>query len=598
MSSSQSSNLDDKDEKSPSASGVQLHNIEQESDTDEVALHLHIRTKSSLARQEAVEEKLRASFDTFDVGEHGELNATTLFAIINLHLPDDDTVDWTLFTELFDDYDKDFSGAINCEQFIQVFRETVVRTKSKIASQGRFKTILISFAALVLWPLMILAHPGRSRDSAFRYVYIHAIRIFYLPYPIRQWVSTSWAGFLIAYFCGILIFFANWAGAAAGVHYVNKQYEIRVSGLEFAVPVISIVFNSFLIAILINIDERPNIAEQRRLLRSSPLGNMQVVATLDEHRDTTMSGERLLAYVLYESPTTRKYNVWWRRANNIIAMTAAWGFAVLPFVVRFYEGFSLLGNCRTYDSVNGDICEKRDDTVFAWLAIQSALLVPGGLYWFLSTLLFSYFTFAEQLQLNLRMDAILRQTQAASNKLPWIEFDDSRNVVAWSALRHYLDNFKQGAVRGIEIVVGFTLFPVIGLIVLILYQRLIGFNSTINESVVLIYSGFMMSIVGTYIVHPLLSLGLAINYFRDRTFEFFSSEKWRLTLAAETAETSQECDQLRHSQALTRGQYELQCESDSQFKILGVAVNKALVVSIGTTVASSLVAWVSSILLS
>jgi hypothetical protein len=113
-----------------------------------------------------------------------------------------------------------------------------------------------------------------------------------------------------------------------------------------------------------------------------------------------------------------------------------------------------------------------------------------------------------------------------------------------------------------------------------------------------LFTGFTAVALGGYLIHPLLSMGVMINLSKQKVYEFLSAEKWRLTLAAETGKTEECIKSYRHAQGLTRGQYDLQSETDTSFKLLGITVNDALLFSVASFIVSGIAAWVSSIIAS
>jgi hypothetical protein len=548
---------------------------------------------------EKIEQLLAKSFKIFDVEKSGVLGATQCFAIINLHLTGDQVCDMGMFQEVFEELDDDDSGAVSLDQFLQVYRETERRMAASLSDKPRSRTALYAFVAIALWPLfMWAASPSRenSKNSLTRWVFRNVVRSYNLPYKMRAYVTgDSVVGFWFAYIVGTIVFLATTIGFFTGISLSVKKYTVHVSSIEFMVPFSLQLFNAALIALLMNIDDRPNVMEQRRLLRACPLSQMKI-ETSKSSKDENVTAETLLAHVLRENDADRLREKFVRRCIYWAAVLASFAFASMPFFARWYHTYNWWGTCATYDAVNGDVCTASDRNAWRWLAVQSAILVPAFGYWYVKALGTTYFNFAEQVRLNSRIEDILHADSAASLEAPLVEFDHAENVVAWSALRHYLDNFKQAAVRSIEVVVGGTVMVMLLVVVMLIYQRVKGFQSLINDSVSFCYTGFTAVMIGTYMVHPLMSMGVLINLRKQSVFGFLSSEKWRLTLAGETAKQAEAVEEWRHAQGLVRGQYELQSETDTAFKILGVVVNDALLFSVGSAIASGIAAWVSSII--
>jgi hypothetical protein len=418
------------------------------------------------------ENHLRSSFNTFDITNEGQLGVTQCFAIINLHLKGSEVCDLGLFSLVFDEFDTSRSFSVDCDTFISIFHTTRDRMDNNISAKPRSRTTLYAFACIALWPFfMLLAYPGRTNsdgnDTLSRWVYKNTIKMYYLPYKLRIFLTETTLGFWIAYIGGSIVFFMAWAGSLTGLLLATKSYQVHVSTVETVVPMALQVFNSLTMAMLMNIDDRPNIIEQRRNLRTCALSDMPFrIRATSATPETTVSAETVLAHVVHQSADGRTDEIKQHRYIYGGALFVSFAFASMPFFARLYHRFNWWGSCQTLSPTLSQ-CTSTDNDVWRWLAVQSALLLPAFAYWFTSTLANTYFIFKEQLKFNSRMSGILHKESSAEIQAPLIELDYPENVVAWSALRHYLDNFKRASVRSVEIVVGGAAFLMLCLLALV-----------------------------------------------------------------------------------------------------------------------------------
>jgi hypothetical protein len=599
----------------------------------------------------AARDRMLAAFDAFDVGTaagdyvaDGRLNAHKLYALCNAELDEGQYIDLVLFDQCFDRIDTEKQLCLSRAQF-QNLIDTVQRlqNKSMLEYGHALDMKLWSFCCFMFFPFfMVFASPWRKLDSSIRHVFLAGMRHYALPFKMRRFVSYNRCGFLLWYLVHVIAFVGMWGAFIIGTWLLwHRDYEIRMSGMEFSVTPVLLLMNNIIVAFAINVDDRDNVKQQRRMTHDYSMRDVPVKCERTPKRSTVNSAMQMLAYVLHESPQELDHMVKRRKYINMFSVFTAVVFAAIPFLVRLVEGVVLLGDCRSVSYIHADACTTNENRIFRWIVIQSACFNAWYVYWSVSTLFDTYFTFRDRSRYSARMRQMLVEAdemahpssdaraalESKSCPMPHIKFDHPENVVSWGMVRDYMYNFKHGAHELAEVVTASASIPLVVMLTLIVILRVRGFDSPIDRGIIFAYSAYLMGVMGIFLLYPLLSMGLATNANIEAYTEFLSVESWRLAVSAEMIELARdrlfvECERARLRDNLTRvdelqqqiaqqaskaesakqahklvlQQHKFLQDNDTSFKVFGVSINTTLVVSITMSVFGSLAMSLSAII--
>lgn len=570
------------------------------------------------------------NFKSFDPLDLNLLSPNQLYAVLNLGMDADDEVGEAVLSDVTEIVGLPKRGAYDLETFGRILDEIELRRANEaeggVASWSKGVRGVWAFLILMLWPVtVIFAMPLGSIDDQpyfvqfIRHVYRHFLRETMVPYRVRRVLANNPCAFLVSY-VGISLSHVFGVFAVGTYAYlVGEDSTGNISFLEPALPVTLGVVGAALVASSLALDDEDDLAAIRGMEVGGALSKVKVelgpVDSVPEERleaaaASGMAGEDpavsdvlrvwkprvakdYLVRMLAETPDERRSRVFMLRLSSALSFVLAIGFACSPFILRYATDKELLGECDA-DSNVSDPGRCRDNRNLARSVTVGAFIVSLPLLWWYFTRLFTtYGVFLERARIYSDLTAVLDPEAALEHNLgAYLDMSRPNNVVAWSKLRTFVVSFHRVAVRRVEgLLAAIALFLVM-LLPLVIYERVEGWEAEIDSQYVVFVAGILAGLIGIFLLYPILSLGIYINWQSEQWVAFFAAEHWRVTLVAECARGV--ATRAYHSSAATLcgGMYDFLVRTGEQLTILGVAITTGLVASIGAPIAAAVLSLV------
>jgi small-conductance mechanosensitive channel len=168
-------------------------------------------------------------------------------------------------------------------------------------------------------------------------------------------------------------------------------------------------------------------------------------------------------------------------------------------------------------------------------------------------------------------------------------------VVAWGKVRRFAIHFRRSDVRRVESFMAVALVIVIALLAVVILVYFLGARSQTDRLITWSVCAMFVFILGAFLVHPVLSLGILVNVNQSSWRDTVTEEAWRLQEAVETAKTDGARASTLRAAKLCAALSMLLSGSDATMRILGLPVTPALLNSVAVSLAAAGTAWVAEI---